>query len=240
MIYLPDLPGREPGRDAPEHIGLDYRGRRNCRTSDGVEHTRLVHVPGHYSPCTCCSFTAMQAIYRTAWIRLASFAALGLSVLYCRLSGAMGTEQLAVRAEAGMNRDAHLPPGNYLVNGKQGIDPRQRNHFWPLTWRLGRRIRLAARTKPLALIIESAFTSVPDIAQELYPWLPARWLSSHAARQSREYVVRRRTARYSSFTAATTRSSRYHHGRAHLRVPLTSRRPCCTLHGGHNDAPMTR
>ena len=32
--------------------------------------------------------------------------------------------------------------------------------------------------------MESSFTSVPDIAQDLYPWLPARWLSrlSHATR----------------------------------------------------------
>jgi fermentation-respiration switch protein FrsA (DUF1100 family) len=47
--------------------------------------------------------------------------------------------------------------------------------------------RLAAQHQPLALIVESSFTSVPDIAQDLYPWLPARWLSrlSHA---TREYV----------------------------------------------------
>ena len=33
---------------------------------------------------------------------------------------------------------------------------------------------LAAQHQPLALIVESSFTSVPDIAAELYPWLPAR------------------------------------------------------------------
>ena len=44
--------------------------------------------------------------------------------------------------------------------------------------------QLATQQQPLALIVESSFTSVPDIAQELYPWLPARWLSrfSHATR----------------------------------------------------------
>ena len=26
------------------------------------------------------------------------------------------------------------------------------------------------------LVVEAAFTSLPDLAQELYPWLPARWL----------------------------------------------------------------
>ena len=44
--------------------------------------------------------------------------------------------------------------------------------------------QLAAQQRPLALIVESSFTSVPDIAQDLYPWLPARWLSrlKHATR----------------------------------------------------------
>ncbi len=36
---------------------------------------------------------------------------------------------------------------------------------------------LAARRRPAALVVESAFTSVPDRAAELYPFLPVRWLS---------------------------------------------------------------
>lgn len=35
---------------------------------------------------------------------------------------------------------------------------------------------LAARERPAALILSSVFTSVPDLAAELYPWLPTRWL----------------------------------------------------------------
>ena len=44
---------------------------------------------------------------------------------------------------------------------------------------------LAARHHPLALIIESSFTSVPDVAREYYPWLPVRWLSRlrHSAKE---------------------------------------------------------
>jgi uncharacterized protein len=37
--------------------------------------------------------------------------------------------------------------------------------------------RLASRTRPGALILESTFTSVPDLAAELYPFLPVRLLS---------------------------------------------------------------
>ena len=36
---------------------------------------------------------------------------------------------------------------------------------------------LAERHSPRALVLESTFTSVPDLASELYPWLPVRWLA---------------------------------------------------------------
>ncbi len=38
-------------------------------------------------------------------------------------------------------------------------------------------VNLASRHHPKALIVESAFTSVPDLGQRLYPWLPVRLLS---------------------------------------------------------------
>lgn len=37
--------------------------------------------------------------------------------------------------------------------------------------------RLAARHRPAALIMESSFSALPDLAAEVYPWLPARRLS---------------------------------------------------------------
>lgn len=37
--------------------------------------------------------------------------------------------------------------------------------------------RLAAQVRPGALVLSSVFTSVPDLAADLYPWLPARWLA---------------------------------------------------------------
>ena len=36
--------------------------------------------------------------------------------------------------------------------------------------------RLATQTAPAALILESTFTSAKDLAQELYPFVPVRWL----------------------------------------------------------------
>ncbi|MEK7302249.1 MAG: alpha/beta hydrolase, partial [Pseudomonadota bacterium] len=36
---------------------------------------------------------------------------------------------------------------------------------------------LAAREKPGLLVLASVFTSVPDLAAEIYPFLPVRWLT---------------------------------------------------------------
>jgi uncharacterized protein len=43
---------------------------------------------------------------------------------------------------------------------------------------------LAARERPGAVILESAFTSAADLAADVYPWLPVRWLVRY------EYDVR--------------------------------------------------
>lgn len=44
---------------------------------------------------------------------------------------------------------------------------------------------LAARQKPAALVIASGFTSVPDLAQHFYPFMPVRWLA-HLRYDTRE------------------------------------------------------
>lgn len=36
---------------------------------------------------------------------------------------------------------------------------------------------LAAQQTPRALILASTFTSIPDLGAQVYPWLPARWIS---------------------------------------------------------------
>ncbi len=73
-----------------------------------------------------------------------------------------GTAQDAAAAWQYLRRTRQLPPERIVVFGRS----------------LGGAVaaRLAASEKPGALIIESAFTSMPDLAAGLYPWLPARWL----------------------------------------------------------------
>ena len=48
---------------------------------------------------------------------------------------------------------------------------------------------LASRHRPAALILESSFSSVPSMAQRLYPVLPVKWLSNFSY-DTRQYVSR--------------------------------------------------
>ena len=48
---------------------------------------------------------------------------------------------------------------------------------------------LASRHRPAALILESSFSSVPSMAQRLYPFLPVKWLSDFSY-DTRQYVSR--------------------------------------------------
>ena len=63
----------------------------------------------------------------------------------------------------------------YLVE-KRGVDPTEIVFFGRS---LGGAVAawLAREHTPPALIVESTFTSVPDLAAQLYPFLPVRWLS---------------------------------------------------------------
>jgi fermentation-respiration switch protein FrsA (DUF1100 family) len=78
-------------------------------------------------------------------------------------------------SEEGLYRDAEAA-WQYLV-GQRGIDPSRIVIFGrslgggPATW-------LAMQHAAGALLVESAFTSVPDVAAHHYPWLPARLLTT--------------------------------------------------------------
>lgn len=224
MIYLPDLPGRELTA-VPRDIGIEYRDV-TLQTSDGVD----IHgwfVPGSGSRVVLFFHgNAGNISHRLDSIR--QFHALGLSVLIVdyRGYGRSGGRP----SEAGMNRDA-LAAWDYLT-GQMGIDPGDIIVFGRS---LGGSVaaKLAASTEPLALVVESAFTSVPDIASELYPWLPARWLSRmrHA---TRDYVAKVR----SPVLVIHSRDDEiipFHHGER-IFASAGQPRALLPLRGNHNDA----
>lgn len=175
MLYLPEIPGRTL-TITPADVGMNYQDV-SFETTDGV----TLHgwfVAGRSSKVLLFFHgNAGNISHRLDSIR--QFQELGLSVLIIDYRGYGQSEGRIT--ESGMYRDAdaawryliedrNIAAGDIVVFGRS----------------LGASVAssLASRHQPLALIVESSFTSVPDIAQELYPWLPARWLSrlSHATR----------------------------------------------------------
>lgn len=175
MLYLPDLPGRTLTL-TPADVGMDYHDVF-IKTVDGV----MLHgwFIGEQSSRVVLFFhgNAGNISHRLDSIR--QFRDLGLSVFIIDYRGYGQSEGRTT--ERGLYRDADAA-WRYLTEDR-GIAAANIIVFGRS---LGASVasRLAGKQKPLALIVESSFTSVPDIAQDLYPWLPARWLSRlrHATR----------------------------------------------------------
>jgi len=224
MLYLPNVPGRALAI-TPIDVGMDYQDV-SIETVDGV----TLHgwfIVGQ-SPRVLLFFhgNAGNISHRLDSIR--QFNGLGLSVLIIDYrgfgqSGGRTTERGIYRdAEAAwryLTEDRGIAASNIVVFGRSlGASAAS---------------RLAAQHQPLALIVESSFTSVPDIAQELYPWLPARWLSrfKHA---TREYV---RDVRCPVLVAHSRDDEiiPFRHAEA-IFASANEPRTLLTLRGTHNDA----
>jgi hypothetical protein len=92
---------------------------------------------------------------------------------------------------------------------------------------------LAARVEPAGLVLESTFTSLPALAAELYPWLPARQLTRY--RYNTEAALQKVTAPVLVAHAPGDEIVPFAHARrlARHRPPVVALE---TLEGGHNDA----
>ena len=178
MLYLADMPGRTLTM-TPDDVGMDYQDV-SINTSDGV--TLHGWFIGGRSSRVLLFFhgNAGNISHRLDSIR--QFQDLGLSVLIIDYRGYGQSEGRAT--ERGIYRDADAA-WRYLIDDRGAVA----SDIIIFGRSLGASVasRLAAKHQPLALVVESSFTSVPDIAQDLYPWLPVRWLSrlNHA---TREYI----------------------------------------------------
>ncbi|MDH3352322.1 MAG: alpha/beta hydrolase [Gammaproteobacteria bacterium] len=178
MLYLAEVPGRALVM-TPNDVGIDYQDV-SIETADGV----TLHgwfITGR-SPRVLLFFHGNAGNISHRLDSIAQFRDLGLSVFIIDYRGYGQSEGRTT--EKGMYRDADAA-WSYLIESR-GVAARDIVIFGRS---LGASVasRLAMQNQPLALILESSFTSVPDIAQDLYPWLPVRWLSrlSHA---TRDYV----------------------------------------------------
>lgn len=223
MLYLPDLPGRALTL-TPNDIGMNYEDVF-IESSDGV----TLHgwfIPGRSEKVLLFFHgNAGNISHRLDSIRL--FHDLGLSVLIIDYRGY--GQSKGRTTERGIYRDADAA-WRYLLEEHGAVA----GDIVVFGRSLGASVasRLAAQQQPLALIVESSFTSVPDIAQELYPWLPARWLSrlKHA---TRDYVQDVRCP----VLVVHSRDDEiipFHHGEA-IFSSANEPRTLLTIRGTHNE-----
>ena len=224
MLYLPNMPGRTLTL-TPAVERMDYEDV-SIETADGV----TLHgwfVPGR-SQRVLLFFhgNAGNISHRLGSIRQFRNLELSVFIIDYRGYGQSGGRT----SEAGLYRDADAA-WDYLTETR-GVRPQDIVVFGRS---MGASVaaQLAARQQPLALIVESSFTSVPDIAKELYPWLPVRWLSrmNHA---TRDYV------RDVSCPVLVVHSQDdeiipFHHARAIFEAAPAAH-SLLTLRGSHNDA----
>ena len=224
MLYLPNVSGRTLTM-TPANIGMDYQDV-SIETTDGV----TLHgwfIAGRSSRVLLFFHgNAGNISHRLDSIR--QFLDLGLSVLIIDYRGYGQSEGRTT--EKGIYRDADAA-WRYLTEDRAILA----SDIVIFGRSLGASAasRLAAQHQPLALIVESSFTSVPDIAQELYPWLPARWLSrlSHATRDH----IRDVRCPVLVVHSRDDEIIPFHHGEA-IFVSANKPRTLLAIRGTHNDA----
>lgn len=169
LLFLPHIPSRSVAA-TPADVGLAYEPV-TLVASDHVE------LDGWFLPAAdsrgvilFCHGNAGNISHR--FDSLLIFHRLGFSILIFDYRGYGRSQGRAT--EAGTYADAEAA-WQYLVQ-ERSVDP-DRIVLFGRSLGAAVAAQLATVHQPGALILESSFTSVPDMAAQLYPLLPARWLS---------------------------------------------------------------
>lgn len=224
LIFLPGTPGRDL-RATPADAGLAYEDV-TITTADGEQ------LHGWYLPAGDDAAPVLLHFHGNAGNigdrleLLQLFHELGLSVL---IVDYRGYGQSTGRAsEQGTYRDA-MAAWRHLVDAR-GIDAgRILLHGQSLGGAVA--AWLATEVEPAGLILDATFTSVPAVAAEIYPWLPARWL----ARIDYD-TLSRIPAIDAPMLVLHSRDDAiigFHHGR---RLAEAADAEFVALRGGHNEA----
>jgi len=179
LIFYPNVPGRDLSA-TPQQIGLGYENVELV-TEDKVG----LHgwfIPSSDARGTVLFFHGNAGNISHRLDSIAIFNRMNLDVFIFDYRG-YGQSQGRV-TEAGTYLDAEAA-WSYLVETR-GIDT---DRIIVFGRSLGSSIAawLASRHSPAALILESGFSSVPSMAQRLYPFLPVQWLSRFSY-DTRQYV----------------------------------------------------
>ncbi len=179
LIYYPNIAGRNLSA-TPERYRLAYEDVE-LLTGDGVR----LHgwfLPSDNARGTLLFFHGNAGNISHRLDSLVIFNRLDLDVFIIDYRGYGQSEGKAT--EAGTYLDAEAA-WTYLVETR-GVDPGEIVVFGRS---LGASVAawLANRRQPAALILESSFSSVPSMAQRLYPFLPVKWLARFSY-DTRRYV----------------------------------------------------
>lgn len=94
-------------------------------------------------------------------------------------------------------------------------------------------VELASRHEPACIILEAAYRSVPDRAQELYPYVPAKWLAQNRFDSMKKIMTL--TVPKLIIHATDDETIPFEHGQA-LYDSAASPKTMLVLKGGHSDA----
>lgn len=183
LLYYPNMGGREL-RTSPADIGLEYESV-DIVTGDGVRlHGWFVDARPQRGTLLFFHGNAGNISHRLDSLRIFNRLELATLIIDYRGYGQSGGRV----SEEGTYRDAEAA-WQYLTTTR-GIDPR---HIIVFGRSLGGAVaaHLAVRHPPGGLILESVFTSVPDMAARHYPFFPVRLLSrfSYDARRAVKEVA---------------------------------------------------
>ncbi len=168
LLYQPDFASDLD--HSPDDIGLAYDDV-TVETTDGLRLAGwYVHGPEDVSPVVLFFHgNAGHIAHRLQTLEMLHAAGAATLIVDYRGYGdsdgtpsEQGTYTDARAAWRWLTRERGIAPERIVVFGRS----------------LGAAIaaKLASEVGPAGLALESAFTSAPDMAAELYPWLPARWL----------------------------------------------------------------
>lgn len=225
LLFMPDTPGRDL-RATPADLGLTYEDV-HLETSDG-ETLHGWFVPAPNTKATLLHFHGNAGNIGDRVDLLALFQHIGLSVLIIDYRGyGQSTGQ---PSEAGTYRDAEAAWA-HLVESRQTPPDRIILHGQSLGGAVA--AWLATKVEPAGLILDSTFTSVPDIAGEVYPWLPVRQLA-----RLRYNTLDRIPDIEAPILVLHSRDDDiigFHHGE---RLAKTADARLVALRGGHNETLM--
>jgi fermentation-respiration switch protein FrsA (DUF1100 family) len=226
-IYFPSLPSRQVTA-TPADIGLAFEAVR-LRTADGEA------LAGWFIPAPAARGTLLYLHGNGGNMghrldQIAVFHRLGLNVFiidyrgYGASSGKpseQGTYQDALAAWNYLTQQKHLMPERIVLFGES----------------LGGSIAawLAARHPPAGLIMYASFTSVPEMAQALYPMFPASWLTRY--RYDTRAALNRVNCPVLIMHSPEDEIIPFSHGQALLGAAHGPKR-LVELRGGHNDAVL--